>query len=195
MCPEGSGLASLPLGPRPRERGQCRPGGRLPCAGTGLRTPTPGRPLVPREATPTGHGLRPARGPQCAALRPAGPFRRSQAWLIEHRAGRLGARPTAPAHVVFPASGRILDVGGGAGGEPGVIAEGDPHGPRALRSRGLGAAPRASPARASAMASLLAKDAYLQSLARKICSGPSPEPHKRKSGKAQPARDREGGLR
>lgn len=36
------------------------------------------------------------------------------------------------------------------------------------------------------MASLLAKDAYLQSLARKICSGPSPEPQKRKSGNAQP---------
>ncbi|XP_036117285.1 surfeit locus protein 6 isoform X1 [Molossus molossus] len=35
------------------------------------------------------------------------------------------------------------------------------------------------------MASLLAKDAYLQSLARKICSRPSPEPHKRKSGKTQ----------
>ncbi|KAM5328723.1 surfeit locus protein 6 isoform 2-T2 [Glossophaga mutica] len=36
------------------------------------------------------------------------------------------------------------------------------------------------------MASLLAKDAYLQSLARKICSGPSPEPQKRKSvGKTQ----------
>ncbi|XP_054440101.1 surfeit locus protein 6 [Pteronotus mesoamericanus] len=36
------------------------------------------------------------------------------------------------------------------------------------------------------MASLLAKDAYLQSLARKICSGPGPEPQKRKSvGKAQ----------
>ncbi|XP_036892527.1 surfeit locus protein 6 [Sturnira hondurensis] len=31
------------------------------------------------------------------------------------------------------------------------------------------------------MASLLAKDAYLQNLARKICSGPSPEPQKRKS--------------
>lgn len=36
------------------------------------------------------------------------------------------------------------------------------------------------------MASLLAKDAYLQSLARKICSRPSPEPQKRKSGKALP---------
>lgn len=36
------------------------------------------------------------------------------------------------------------------------------------------------------MASLLAKDAYLQSLARKICSRPSPEPHQRKSvGKTQ----------
>ncbi|XP_054582980.1 surfeit locus protein 6 [Eptesicus fuscus] len=36
------------------------------------------------------------------------------------------------------------------------------------------------------MASLLAKDAYLQSLARKICSRPSPEPHPRKSvGKTQ----------
>ncbi|XP_029775392.1 surfeit locus protein 6 [Suricata suricatta] len=32
------------------------------------------------------------------------------------------------------------------------------------------------------MASLLAKDAYLQGLARKICSRPSPEPQKRKSG-------------
>ena len=37
-----------------------------------------------------------------------------------------------------------------------------------------------------AMASLLAKDAYLQNLAKKICSQPSPEPQKRKSGKAQP---------
>lgn len=37
-----------------------------------------------------------------------------------------------------------------------------------------------------AMASLLAKDAYLQSLARKICARPSPEPQKRKSGKALP---------
>ncbi|XP_019584498.2 surfeit locus protein 6 [Rhinolophus sinicus] len=38
------------------------------------------------------------------------------------------------------------------------------------------------------MASLLAKDAYLQSLARKICSRPSPEPQKRKSaGKTQGA--------
>ena len=36
------------------------------------------------------------------------------------------------------------------------------------------------------MASLLAKDAYLQGLARKICSQPSPEPQKRKSGTAQP---------
>ncbi|XP_032334723.1 surfeit locus protein 6 isoform X1 [Camelus ferus] len=36
------------------------------------------------------------------------------------------------------------------------------------------------------MASLLAKDAYLQSLARKICSQPSPDSQKRKSGKAQP---------
>lgn len=36
------------------------------------------------------------------------------------------------------------------------------------------------------MASLLAKDAYLQSLARKICARPSPEPQKRKSvGKTQ----------
>nr|KAF6315492.1 surfeit 6 [Myotis myotis] len=36
------------------------------------------------------------------------------------------------------------------------------------------------------MASLLAKDAYLQSLASKICARPSPEPHQRKSGgKAQ----------
>ncbi|TKC51739.1 hypothetical protein EI555_013313 [Monodon monoceros] len=36
------------------------------------------------------------------------------------------------------------------------------------------------------MASLLAKDAYLQSLAKKICSQPSPEPQKRKSaGKTQ----------
>ncbi|KAF0876101.1 SURF6 protein, partial [Crocuta crocuta] len=32
------------------------------------------------------------------------------------------------------------------------------------------------------MASLLAKDAYLQGLARKICSRPSPEPQTRKSG-------------
>lgn len=38
----------------------------------------------------------------------------------------------------------------------------------------------------AAMASLLAKDAYLQGLARKICSRPSPEPQTRKSGKAQP---------
>ncbi|XP_007198424.2 surfeit locus protein 6 [Balaenoptera acutorostrata] len=37
-----------------------------------------------------------------------------------------------------------------------------------------------------AMASLLAKDAYLQNLAKKICSQPSPEPQKRKSaGKTQ----------
>lgn len=46
------------------------------------------------------------------------------------------------------------------------------------------------------MASLLAKDAYLQSLARKICSRPGPEPQKRKSGKAQPGTGRasEGGA-
>lgn len=36
------------------------------------------------------------------------------------------------------------------------------------------------------MASLLAKDAYLQSLAGKICARPSPEPHRRKSGKRSP---------
>lgn len=36
------------------------------------------------------------------------------------------------------------------------------------------------------MASLLAKDTYLQSLARKICAQPSPEPQKRTSGKEQP---------
>ncbi|XP_058380389.1 surfeit locus protein 6 isoform X1 [Diceros bicornis minor] len=36
------------------------------------------------------------------------------------------------------------------------------------------------------MASLLAKDAYLQSLARKICSQPSAEPQKRKSGVTRP---------
>ena len=34
-----------------------------------------------------------------------------------------------------------------------------------------------------AMTSLLAKDAYLQGLAKKICSQPSAEPQKRKSGK------------
>lgn len=43
-----------------------------------------------------------------------------------------------------------------------------------------------SPPAPPAMASLLAKDAYLQSLARKICCGPTPEPRKRKSaGKTQ----------
>lgn len=36
------------------------------------------------------------------------------------------------------------------------------------------------------MASLLAKDAYLQGLARKICCQPSPEPQKRTSGDAPP---------
>lgn len=53
--------------------------------------------------------------------------------------------------------------------------------------------PEGAPPEPPAMASLLAKDAYLQSLARKICSRPSPEPHPRKSGKAQPAGP--GGLR
>lgn len=38
-----------------------------------------------------------------------------------------------------------------------------------------------SPPAPPAMTSLLAKDAYLQNLARKICSGPSPELQKRKS--------------
>lgn len=38
--------------------------------------------------------------------------------------------------------------------------------------------------RAPAMTSLLAKDAYLQGLAKKICSQPSTEPQKRKSGKS-----------
>ncbi|XP_058927252.1 surfeit locus protein 6 [Kogia breviceps] len=56
-----------------------------------------------------------------------------------------------------------------------------------LSSRRVGprSEPRPTP-EPPAMASLLAKDAYLQSLAKKICSQPSPEPQKRKSaGKTQ----------
>ncbi|ELK07356.1 Surfeit locus protein 6 [Pteropus alecto] len=44
------------------------------------------------------------------------------------------------------------------------------------------------------MASLLAKDAYLQGLARRICAQPSPEPQRRKSGKAQPGARTGGGA-
>lgn len=125
--------------------------------------------LPVREGRP--ETMEPAQDPQCFAHRPAHRFRRGQAWLIEHRA--LATRRSAGGACATRRFRRGWRGGSCRVSEGGVV------------SRSCVCHPRRA-AEAAAMASLLAKDAYLQGLARKICCQPSPEPQKRKSGNAPP---------
>lgn len=135
------------------------------------RRPCPPAPLRPRPTMPCA----PPRGPLPVEPGVANRTPRGGDSALDYR--RLRTRCFRRA-----APGRGL---GGSGGRPAPTWGAAP----SCR----GAAPRVSPPERPAMASLLAKDAYLQSLARKICSGPSPEPHqRRRPGKAQPARGRKG---
>lgn len=115
------------------------------------------------------------------------------AYAAPRRARRAGAgpplRPTtlcAWPRAPLPAEPGRTSRAPGAGGSA--------LGRRCLRTcvfprgrRGEGGAVPGRVSGPAGMSSLLAKDAYLQGLARKICSQPSLEPQKRTSGNAQPA--------
>lgn len=90
--------------------------------------------------------------------------------------GRLPVFPAnsvgraAPAHKILPAESRPSASGTGVHAASGGSRPREP--------------PIAAPALVANMASLLAKDAYLQDLAKKICSQSGPERQRSKWGKA-----------